>query len=81
VPIPATSGKYAILPEGRHAATLNEVYQTFVETAPFRHRRELIFRGLSLYIDLSSAEFSSSRYWIDGGFVTHKAWEEPETPT
>jgi hypothetical protein len=78
LPIPATSGQYATLPVGRHAATLSEVYDAFVVNAPYRPRRELIFRALSLYIDLVSAEFSSSRYWIDGGFVTHKGWEEPE---
>jgi hypothetical protein len=78
VPIPATSGKYATLPVGRHTATLSEVYETFVERAPFRDRRELIFRALTLYIDLVGPKFSTSRYWIDGGFVTHKKWEEPE---
>jgi len=50
----------------------------FVEQAPFRERRELIFRALTLYIDLVSAEFTTSKYWIDGGFVTHKTWEQPE---
>jgi hypothetical protein len=78
VPIPPTSGKYATLPVGRHAATLDEIHESFVEHAPFRERRELIFRALSLYIDLVSPKFSASRYWIDGGFVTHKKWEEPE---
>ena len=78
MPIPATSGQYATLPVGRHPATLNEVYESFVEQAPFRPRRELIFRALTLYIDLVSAEFSTCRYWIDGGFVTHKPWEQPE---
>jgi hypothetical protein len=78
LPIPATGGQYATLPVGRHVATLDEVYASFVEGAPFRPRRELIFRALSLYIDLVSPEFSSSRYWIDGGFVTHKTWEQPE---
>jgi hypothetical protein len=49
-----------------------------VEKAPFRPRRELIFRALTLYIDLVSAEFTTSRFWIDGGFVTHKGWEQPQ---
>ncbi|OBJ73334.1 hypothetical protein [Mycobacterium sp. 1274756.6] len=57
---------------------MDEVYESFVENAPFRPRRELIFRALALYIDLVSAKFSTSRYWIDGGFVTHKTWAEPE---
>ena len=76
--IPGTSGRYGILPVGRHPATLEEIYKAFVEEAPFRERRELIFRALTLYVDLVSAEFSSSRFWIDGGFVTHKLWEAPE---
>lgn len=50
----------------------------FVENAPFRPRRELIFRALTLHIDLVSPQFSTCRYWINGGFVTHKAWEQPE---
>lgn len=78
MPIPPTGGQYVTLPVGRHPATLNEVCETFVEQAPFRPRRELIFRALTLYIDLVSAEFSTCRYWIDGGFVTHKPWEPPE---
>lgn len=78
MPIPATGGQYAILPPGLHAATLNEVYETFVEQAPFRPRRELIFRALTLYIDLVSPQFTACRYWINGGFVTHKPWAEPE---
>lgn len=49
-----------------------------MEQAPFRPRRELVFRALQLYIDLISPEFSSIRIWIDGGFVTHKTWEQPE---
>nr|WP_131812162.1 hypothetical protein [Mycobacterium mantenii] len=46
--------------------------------APFRPRRELIFRALTLYIDLVSPQFTTCRYWINGGFVTHKPWAEPE---
>ncbi|MEX3755542.1 hypothetical protein ABFW00_06835 [Mycobacteroides abscessus] len=78
MPIPATHGQYAVLPTGRHSATLDEIYETFVVNAPFRPRRELIFRALTLYIDLVSVQFSACRYWINGGFVTHKTWAEPE---
>lgn len=78
MPIPATSGQYATLPVGRHVATLDEIYEAFVVNAPFRPRRELIFRALALYIDLVSPQFSTCRYWINGGFVTHKTWAEPE---
>jgi hypothetical protein len=78
LPIPATGGQYATLPTGLHPATLDEVYETFVKRAPFRPRRELIFRALTLYIDLVSPQFTTCRYWINGGFVTHKQWAEPE---
>ncbi|MBS1696621.1 MAG: hypothetical protein JST91_30940 [Actinobacteria bacterium] len=49
-----------------------------MEQAPFRPRRELIFRALALYVDLVSPQFTACRYWINGGFVTHKPWAEPE---
>jgi hypothetical protein len=51
LPIPATSGQYATLPGGRQPATLDEVYEAFVVNAPFRPRREVIFRALTFYID------------------------------
>ena len=47
--IPATGGPYATLPVGRHSATFDEVYEHFVEKAPFRERRELIYEALRLY--------------------------------
>lgn len=78
LPIPATTGQYAVLPVGRHSATLDEIYESFVVNAPFRPRRELIFRALTLYIDLVSPHFSTCRFWINGGFVTHKPWAAPE---
>ena len=61
-----------------YGATLNELYETFVEQAPFRPRRELIFRALSLYAELVWQESPEARLWIDGGFATHKVWEAPE---
>jgi hypothetical protein len=60
-----------------HTATLEEIYDLFVAAAPFRERRELVFRGLLLYAELVSQTFSSARLWINGGFTTHKTWAAP----
>lgn len=76
--IPTCEGPFAILPPGRHRATITDIYQRFVEEAPFRERRELIFRALTLLIDIVAAEYPKARFWIDGGFTTQKDWEAPE---
>ncbi len=76
--IPACSGPYGVLPEGRHSATLDEIKERFVVEAPYRERRELIFDALSLHTKLVSSMFSRAKLWIDGGFVTHKSWAAPE---
>ncbi|MBJ8342821.1 hypothetical protein JGU71_28415 [Antrihabitans sp. YC3-6] len=55
-----------------------EIYEHFVQNAPFRERRELIFRALTLHADMVANVFSNARLWVDGGFVTHKSWAEPE---
>jgi hypothetical protein len=75
--IPATTGPYATLPVGRHQATFDEVYEHFVEKAPFRERRELIYEALRLYAKVVAAEFTDVTLWINGGFVTHKPWAAP----
>jgi hypothetical protein len=76
--IPACDGDYATLPPGTHQASLDEIYQSFVVEAPFRPRRELIHQAIVLYTSLVKSAFSDARIWIDGGFVTHKPWAEPE---
>jgi hypothetical protein len=75
--IPATTGPYATLPVGRHQATFEEVYEHFVENAPFRDRRELIYEALRLYAKVVAGEVSDVTFWINGGFVTHKPWAPP----
>lgn len=72
--IPATGGPHATLPPGRHVATFAEVYERFVEQAPFRGERELIYDALRLYAKVVEKEFSDVTLWINGGFVTHKSW-------
>lgn len=76
--IPNCEGPYGTMPAGRHQTTLAEIYTRFVEEAPFRPRRELIYRALTLLNDLVVPSFPNARLWIDGGFTTHKTWAEPE---
>lgn len=63
---------------GRHRATFEEIYEHFVENAPFRDRRELIYEALRLYAKVLASEFSDVTLWINGGFVTHKPWAAPK---
>jgi hypothetical protein len=76
--IPECGGQYATLPVGRHAATMEEIYEDFVVAAPFRPRRELIFRALELQLDLLREYFTDAKVWINGGFATKKPWAAPE---
>lgn len=66
------------LPVGIHSATLDEIHGTFVEEAPFRDERELIFRALSVYLDILRSRFTDPRILLNGGFTTHKAWAAPK---
>lgn len=76
--IPKCSGPYAALPAGRYTVSFDVMYQRFVEEAPFRERRELIFKAIELHSEIVRMHFNDARLWIDGGFVTHKTWAEPE---
>lgn len=75
--LPAMQGEYRVLPPGRHSATLSEIYERFVVQAPHRERRELIYRALTLHLELTRAIAPDAAYWLDGGFVTHKEWRQP----
>ena len=76
--IPPTGGQYATLPLGRHPATFEQVYDTFVENAPFPDERGRIFEALTLYAKNLSDICSGLALWVDGGFVTHKSWAPPK---
>lgn len=65
------------LPSGRHAATLDEVYERFVVEAPFRAERETLWNAFRLWSDLVWALLPDSPMWLNGGFVTHKMWAAP----
>lgn len=60
------------LPPGRHPATLDEVFQRFVDDAPHAEHRGRIFRALEVYLDRLVELAGPGTVWLDGGFVTHK---------
>lgn len=74
-PLDATTG---LLPVGIHQATLAEVHTTFVQNAPFPDERELVFKALSVYLDILSTRFQPQRVFLNGGFVTYKTWAAPK---
>lgn len=76
--IPPTGGRYATLPVGRHQATFEETYDVFVENAPFRAEREVIFEALTLYAKIVADLCPGLALWVNGGFVTHKEWAAPK---
>lgn len=78
--IPAVDRHTGLLPttpdRSPHAATVDEVYQTFVVGAPHRGRRQLIWDAFSIYSQLLWGYFPDAQLWLNGGFVTHKR-DEP----
>jgi hypothetical protein len=60
------------LPPGRHRATWDEVERLFVHEAPHRDSREVTYRVLREWAHACWCLLPSARFWIDGGFVTHK---------
>ncbi|BBY43238.1 DUF6932 family protein [Mycolicibacterium celeriflavum] len=76
--IPPTGGRYATLPVGRHQATFEQVYEAFVENAPFRDDREVIFEALTLYAKIVANLCPGLALWVNGGFITHKSWAAPK---
>lgn len=61
------------LPPGRHRATMDEVYARFVEDAPFREERQLVFDALTTYTALVRRTYRKGAFWMDGGFVKNHA--------
>jgi hypothetical protein len=70
------SGIY--LAPGRHKATVTTVRRLFVEQAPYRSDRELIWEAFGVYHAQVLRLLPSARFWVDGGFVTHKDWAAPK---
>lgn len=65
-----------LLEPGRHTSTLSCAYETFVERAPHREQRELIWQAFEMWCSAIERIVKVHQYWLDGGFVTHK----PEAP-
>lgn len=61
------------LPPGIHRATLDEVHKRFVEDAPARAHRDMVFRAMEIHLSRLVGIAGHGRVWIDGGFVTHKS--------
>lgn len=63
-----------------------EIRAAFVDHAPVAaneaagkpRRRELICTALDVYIQMLALRFDDPVIWLDGGFVTHKTWAEPD---
>lgn len=70
------SGIY--LAPGRHKATMATVQRLFVEQAPYRSDRQLIWDAFGVYRAQVLRLLPSARFWVDGGFVTHKDWAAPK---
>lgn len=75
--IPAFENGAWYLPQGVHTATLDEIEERFVVTAPFAARRRVVFEAFSLWHGIITDMLPEARFWIDGGFVTHKPWAAP----
>jgi hypothetical protein len=59
-----------LLPPGAHRAKMPDLYDRFVLDAPSRQRRELLFRALTVHLDLLKAIIPAGIVWIDGSFCT-----------
>lgn len=75
--IPAFEDGAWYLPPGLHAATLDEIEERFVFSAPFADRRRIVFDAFRLWHGIVTSIVPDSRFWVDGGFVTHKPWAAP----
>jgi len=71
--LPATDPATGQLPPGRHPATWSELERTFVTSAPHPVERAKTYRALVAWASACRELLPSAKFWIDGGFVTHKA--------
>lgn len=75
--IPAFEEGAWCLPDGIHATTLDEIEERFVVAAPFSDQRRIVFDAFKVWYAIVSPHLTGARFWIDGGFVTHKPWAAP----
>lgn len=76
--IPAFESGANHLPHDIHLATLDEVEDRFVRAAPFSDRRKLVFDAFRVWYGVVSGMLPNARFWVNGGFVTHKEWSAPK---
>jgi hypothetical protein len=62
------------LPPARHQTDLAEIEAMFVASAPHSVERQLIWDGFTVWLRQVSAMLLAHRFWINGGFVTHKSY-------
>ncbi|XBH21579.1 hypothetical protein V5R04_15445 [Jonesiaceae bacterium BS-20] len=67
-----------LLPVAKHRASIEEVRRAFVENAPFREQRDRLWNTFLVYRSLILDVIPNARFWVDGGFVTHKEWAAPK---
>lgn len=71
--LPAVDPATGQLPPGRHTATWSELKQAFVTSAPNPVERAQTFQALVAWAAACRRLLPGAKFWIDGGFVTHKA--------
>lgn len=61
-----------VLPEGAWETDLDGVYERFVEDAPNRAEREILFAATELHLKRMERLIGPSTVWLDGGFSMRK---------
>ncbi|KDN20457.1 DUF6932 family protein [Amycolatopsis rifamycinica] len=62
-----------VLPPGRHAGDLADVYERLVFDAPHQNDREILFSALNSYLGVARRIIPSGRAWIGGELITRTA--------
>lgn len=79
--LPPLTGDPPVLPAKwpPYQATFDELEQVFVRDAPYSEERALRFSLLRQHAAIVKKVVgeTSGRLWINGGFLTHKAWRRP----
>jgi hypothetical protein len=78
--LPALDPFLGYLPPSQapYLVTMADIHELFVVQAPFRERREVLFRAFEIYSELIWDRIPYARIWVDGGFTTHKNWAAPD---
>jgi len=74
--LPAMTSE-GLLPPGRHAGDLSDLHQRFVVDAPEAHHRSHLWVIFNAFVECVKLSLPGATLWVNGGFVTHKAWAAP----